>query len=98
MWSCVEGAQLKPTTCMRRKQYNTDLRKHESGLHCRRDRAEYENGPQLVFRCVMLDDLVPLLRKLLADLLKLSIGAAAAIADMGYDTVGSLLLEVEKLI
>lgn len=46
----------------------------------------------------MLDDLVPLLRELPAHPLKLFAGPATAIANVGYDTVGSLLLEAKKSI
>lgn len=67
------------------------LRQDESSLHSCRDGREYEYSSQLVFRSIVLDDLVPLLLKLPADLLKLVVGAAAAIPDVGYDTVGSLL-------
>lgn len=69
----------------------THLRQNESSLHCCRDRGEYEYSSQLIFRSLVLDDLVPLLLKLPADFLKLVVGAATAIADVRYDTVCSLL-------
>lgn len=98
MVESTRGPPAKTTTCFKKDiKRVTHLRKEKSGLHCCRDCGEYEDGSQLIVRSLVLDDLIPFLLKLLADLFKVTLGAATAIADVGYDTVGSFLLGAEEV-